>query len=34
MNPLTRGTPATDAYLDLQIQARRTGRPTDELLRL
>lgn len=34
MNPLTRGTPATDAYLDLQNQARRTGRPTDELLRL
>ncbi len=34
MNPLTRGTPATNAYLDLQNQARRTGRPTDELLRL
>ncbi len=27
-----RGTPADDAYLDLQSQARRTGRPTQELL--
>lgn len=29
-----RGTPADDAYLDLQSQARRTGRPTQELLQL
>jgi hypothetical protein len=29
-----RGTAAGDAYLDLQNQARRTGRPTQELLQL
>ena len=29
-----RGTPAGDAYLDLKSQARRTGRPTQELLQL
>lgn len=34
MSRVTRGTPAGDAYLDLQKQARRTGRPTDELLQL
>lgn len=34
MTRVTRGTPATDAYLDLQNQARRTGRPTQELLQL
>jgi hypothetical protein len=29
-----RGTPAGDAYLDLQNQARRSGRPTQELFQL
>jgi predicted nucleotidyltransferase component of viral defense system len=31
---VTRGTPSGDAYLDLQNEARRTGRPTQELLQL
>jgi hypothetical protein len=31
---VTRGTPSGDAYLDLQNQARRTRRPTQELLQL
>jgi hypothetical protein len=31
---VTRGTPSGDAYLDLQNQARRTRRPTHELLQL
>jgi len=31
---ISRGTPAGDAYLDLQLQARRSGRPTDELIQL
>jgi hypothetical protein len=31
MSSVTRGTPAGDAYLDLQNQARRSRRPTDEL---
>ncbi|MDR1634248.1 MAG: nucleotidyl transferase AbiEii/AbiGii toxin family protein [Bifidobacteriaceae bacterium] len=31
MSKVTRGTSAGDAYLDLQNQARRTHRPTDEL---
>jgi hypothetical protein len=34
MSPLRRGTPAEDAYLDLQNQARRTKRPTQELHQL
>lgn len=34
MSRVTRGTPSGDAYLDLQNQARRTGRPTQELLQL
>ncbi len=34
MSRVTRGTPPGDAYLDLQNQARRTGRPTQELLQL
>ncbi|WP_066902533.1 nucleotidyl transferase AbiEii/AbiGii toxin family protein [Millisia brevis] len=34
MNRVTRGTPSGAAYLDLQNQARRTGRPTRELLQL
>jgi hypothetical protein len=31
---VTRGSPSGDAYLDLQNEARRTGRPTQELLQL
>jgi hypothetical protein len=31
---VTRGTPSGDAYLDLQNEARRVGRPTQELLQL
>jgi hypothetical protein len=31
MSSVTRSTPAGDAYLDLQNQARRSRRPTDEL---
>jgi hypothetical protein len=31
---VTRGTPSGDAYLDLQNEARRTGRPTQELQQL
>ncbi|MHB1063859.1 MAG: nucleotidyl transferase AbiEii/AbiGii toxin family protein [Georgenia sp.] len=31
---MTRGTPSGDAYLDLQNQARRSGRPTQELFQL
>lgn len=34
MTRISHGTPGGDAYLDLQNQARRTGRTTDELLRL
>ena len=34
MSRVTRGTPSGDAYLDLQNEARRTGRPTQELLQL
>lgn len=34
MNAVRRGTPAGDAYLDLQRQARETGRPTNELHQL
>jgi hypothetical protein len=34
VNRVTRGTPSGDAYLDLQNEARRTGRPTQELLQL
>lgn len=34
MSRVTRGTPSGDAYLDLQNKARRTGRPTQELLLL
>lgn len=34
MSRVTRGTPSGDAYLDLQNKARRTGRPTQELLQL
>lgn len=34
MSRVTRGTPSGDAYLDLQNQARRQGRPTQELLQL
>ena len=34
MSRVMRGTPSGDAYLDLQNKARRTGRPTQELLQL
>jgi hypothetical protein len=34
MSRVTRGTPSGDAYLDLQNQARRTRRQTQELLQL
>lgn len=34
MSRVTRGTPSGDAYLDLQSAARRTKRPTQELLQL
>ena len=34
MSPISRGTPAGDAYLDLKNQAQRTGRTTQELLQL
>lgn len=34
MSTVTAGTPAGDAYRDLQDQARRSGRPTRELLQL
>jgi hypothetical protein len=34
MSRISRGTPAGDAYLDLKTQARRSGRPTDELIQL
>ncbi|WP_242511403.1 nucleotidyl transferase AbiEii/AbiGii toxin family protein [Pengzhenrongella frigida] len=34
MSRVTRGTPSGDAHLDLQNEARRTGRPTQELLQL
>lgn len=34
MSQVRRGTPPGDAYLDLQNQARRSGRPTQELLQL
>lgn len=34
MSRVTRGTPAGDGYLDLQNAARRTARPTQELLQL
>jgi hypothetical protein len=34
MSRVSRGTPAADAYLDLQNQARREGRPTQELHQL
>ena len=34
MSRVTRGTPPGDAYLDLQNEARRAGRPTQELLQL
>lgn len=34
MSRVTKGTPPGDAYLDLQNQARRRGRPTQELLQL
>lgn len=34
MSRVTRGTPSGDAYLDLQNEARRSGRPTQELLQL
>lgn len=34
MSQVTRGTPAGEAYLDLQNQARNTSRPTQELLQL
>lgn len=34
MSRISRGTPAGDAYLDLQARARRTGRATQELLQL
>ncbi len=33
MSPVSRSTPGGRAYLDLQRLARRTGRPTDEVLR-
>lgn len=34
MSRVTRGTPSGDAYLDLQNQARHSGRPTQELFQL
>lgn len=34
MSRVQRGTPSGDAYLDLQNQARSSGRPTQELLQL
>ena len=34
MSRISRGTPEGDAYLDLQQQARKSGRPTDEMLLL
>lgn len=34
MSRVTRGTLSGDAYLDLQNEARRTLRPTQELLQL
>ena len=34
MSRISRGTPAGDAYLDLKTQARRSRRPTDELIQL
>lgn len=34
MSRVTRGTPSGDAYLDLQNEARRTHRQTQELLQL
>lgn len=34
MSRVTRGTPSGDAYLDLQNQARRSGRPSQELFQL
>ena len=34
MSRVTRGTPSGDAYLDLQNEARRSSRPTQELLQL
>ena len=34
MSRISRGTPASDAYIDLQGQARRTGGPTQDLLQL
>ncbi|WP_374999902.1 nucleotidyl transferase AbiEii/AbiGii toxin family protein [Aeromicrobium sp. CTD01-1L150] len=34
MSRVTRGAPSGDAYLDLQNEARRRGRPTQELLQL
>lgn len=34
MSRVLRGTPASDAYLDLQGQAQRMGRPTQKLLQL
>lgn len=34
MSPMSRGTPATDAYLDLKARARRENRSTQELLEL
>ena len=34
MSRVTRGTPSGDAYLDIQNEARRSGRPTQELLQL
>lgn len=34
MSPMSRGTPAADAYLDLQAHAKRENRSTQELLQL
>lgn len=34
MSPVSRGTPATDAYLDLKARARHENRPTQELFQL
>jgi hypothetical protein len=34
LSRISRGTPAGDAYLDLRSQAKRAGRPTQELLQL
>lgn len=34
MSPMSRGTPATDAYLDLKARAKRDNRSTQELLEL